>query len=100
MCEAQRSVRDELSEQSRINYTMQFESLSQNMQMCVQVYNYKASVLEKRLGNLEALLTSPNFTNLFARKVNGNSAVFEQIIGKLNQSTVHLNEQITRLSVE
>lgn len=100
MAQAQTSVRDELSQQSRINYSMQFESISQNMQMCVQVYNYKAEVLEKRLANLESLLNSSTFTNLFYRKVNGNSSVFEQIIGKMNQSAIQLNENITRLSVE
>lgn len=93
-------MKAELSQQTRINYSMQFDSISQNMQMCVQVYNYKASVLEKRLGNLEALLNSPTFTKLFTAKRGTNIGVFEQIIGKLNQSMVQLSEQNTRLGVE
>lgn len=97
---AQNSIREELIEQMKINYAMQFDTVSQNMQMCIQVYNYKVEVLEKRLINLEGLLKSPTFAGLSRNTADTHASVFEAVITRLNQSLIQLNEQNTNLGIE
>lgn len=97
---AQNSIREELADRMKSNYMMQFEAISQNMQTCIQVYNYKAETLEKRLVNLEGLLKSPTFGSFSRNSLDTHASVFEAVITRLNQSLLQLNELNNHLSIE